>query len=618
VHGTCEYSPTIPAQETAAQGGGQYRADAVSSGIDIDWAGWLRYTGYIQDSKEHGYGVVQYVDGRSFEGHFVNGRRSDYYICPHGSNGSHSKAKSQVKVEGRMTYPAGHVYVGEFCHGLRNGFGTMWYPNADGVSLTAQAGLQSYTKPTISSQYVSSVLYQAALVLEEIAEILNAREQSGNHPKYNQFGSRTSDLQIERRQTEISVGTQKRSTSFMQHSQAPPASPTSADDQQPDNHNINDGGGDSAASAVDAATVLGVDTDTDCCFEGDWLDDQRMRGQLASSFPETDYDIAPPSVAAVALAENQRTRKLHKGGQRMSGDEARRYRAFAWERNGPCRYVGGWWDERPHGTGVMRWWSSGKRTNGTAAAGGETYSGQWHRGARHGVGISVRAQSLVYNGEWAKDRWDGAGDLIEMYACSRYKGTFRKGQRHGTGLEREDGTGGQYRGSWQVGAKHGAGVYRYRDGTEWARRYSNGELVTDKLIGAPDHIDGAVGMEEGWRLQVQDGDELNSTQFQTPCADNTAALEYDDRMAKLRARHRAVLVSVETRVSKELKTQRSRFNQRQRTKVLMVEAMRQEMLMARQHAVASEVTTQKELDTIRRNQLQTMPSATLEELKDEG
>ena len=117
---------------------------------------------------------------------------------------------------------------------------------------------------------------------------------------------------------------------------------------------------------------------------------------------------------------------------------------------------------------------------------------------------------------------------------------------------------------------------------------------------------------------MQGGDELNSTQFKNPRADNTAALEYADRMAKLRARHRAVLLSVEARVSKELKTLRSRFNQRQRTKVLMVVAMRQAMLMVRQHAVTSEVTPQKDADNFRRNQLQTIPSATLEELKDEG
>ena len=171
-----------------------------------------------------------------------------------------------------------------------------------------------------------------------------------------------------------------------------------------------------------------------------------------------------------------------------------------------------------------------------------------------------------------------------------YVGEFCHGLRNSVGT------------MWQGGAKHGQGVYRYRDGTEWARTYANGELVTDQLIGAPDHLDGTVGIEEGWPLQVQGGGELNSTQFKNPRADNTAALEYADRMAKLRARHRAVLLSVEARVSKELKTLRSHFNQRQRTKVLVVVAMRQAMLMVRQHAVTSEVTPQKDADNIRRNQ----------------
>jgi hypothetical protein len=250
---------------------------------------------------------------------------------------------------------------------------------------------------------------------------------------------------------------------------------------------------------------------------------------------------------------------------------------------------------------------------------------------------------LVYAGSWKKDRYDGKGELLEIYSCCRYKGEFQRGFKHGNGFERHDGVGGEYRGVWEGGMMHGTGVYRYSDGSEWARRYHRGELLTDELIGGPNQMvdglsngaaainaagegagGGAAGvgvagaMEEGWRLQVKAGDEFNPAKFETPRVDFTQAQDYAERMAKLRSRHRAVLLSVEQRVTKELKQQGSGFSQRQKAKVMLVAAMRHAMEVARRAAVAREATEKKEADEIRHSKLRTMPSATLDEEEEEA
>ena len=125
-------------------------------------------------------------------------------------------------------------------------------------------------------------------------------------------------------------------------------------------------------------------------------------------------------------------------------------------------------------------------------------------------------------------------------------------------------------------------------------------------------------MEEGWRLQVKAGDEFNPAKFATPRVDFTQAQDYAERMAKLRSRHRAVLLSVEQRVTKELKQQGSGFSQRQKAKVMLVAAMRHAMEVARRAAVAREATEKKEADEIRHSKLRTMPSATLDEEEEEA
>jgi hypothetical protein len=197
-----------------------------------------------------------------------------------------------------------------------------------------------------------------------------------------------------------------------------------------------------------------------------------------------------------------------------------------------------------------------------------------------------------------------------MFSCSRYKGGFYKGMKHGEGHERQDSVGGEYRGSWEGGQMHGAGVYRYGDGSEWARRYARGALISDELIGGPNQmgdglsVEGAV--EEGWRAQVKGGvDSYDPAHFETPRVDFTQAQDYAARMTKLRSRHRAVLLSVESQMAKELKEQGKGFSTRQRTKVMLVVAMRQATDRHTKAVADEEAAAKKEKGTLHWNEIRT-------------
>jgi hypothetical protein len=65
------------------------------------------YTGFFQANIRHGHGIMNYFDGRSFDGTYLNG----------------------LKVEGSMKYQDGSMYVGQWFKGARHGKGTYTFPN---------------------------------------------------------------------------------------------------------------------------------------------------------------------------------------------------------------------------------------------------------------------------------------------------------------------------------------------------------------------------------------------------------------------------------------------------------------------------------------------------------
>jgi hypothetical protein len=65
------------------------------------------YTGFFEVNIRHGHGIMNYPDGRSFDGTYING----------------------LKVEGRMTYQDGSMYIGRWLKGARHGKGTYTFLN---------------------------------------------------------------------------------------------------------------------------------------------------------------------------------------------------------------------------------------------------------------------------------------------------------------------------------------------------------------------------------------------------------------------------------------------------------------------------------------------------------
>ena len=62
-------------------------------------------------------------------------------------------------------------------------------------------------------------------------------------------------------------------------------------------------------------------------------------------------------------------------------------------------YIGGWKDNKQHGTGKYTYESGG------------SYDGQWRNGLREGYGVFVTKKG-GYAGEWSNDQRDGLGVFI--------------------------------------------------------------------------------------------------------------------------------------------------------------------------------------------------------------
>ncbi|CAL7933789.1 unnamed protein product [Xylocopa violacea] len=116
------------------------------------------------------------------------------------------------------------------------------------------------------------------------------------------------------------------------------------------------------------------------------------------------------------------------------------------EWNSVCWYEGDFANGYPHGRGIM--------------VDGEhhyMYTGQWHKGQRHGKGYSRYEDNGSYDGDWTMDKMNGTG--LRIYPSgARYVGQWRNGVRHGFGTM-VWANGDVYRGEWKCGAMEGYGIY---------------------------------------------------------------------------------------------------------------------------------------------------------------
>lgn len=119
---------------------------------------------------------------------------------------------------------------------------------------------------------------------------------------------------------------------------------------------------------------------------------------------------------------------------------------------------------------------------------GDTYSGDWLKGKKHGKGIYtfgndipnkdhevfsgfsgyLAKTAVVYEGNWANDKANGVGSMRYNNSVhnisSEYVGEWQDGHFHGQG-KLSFSTGDYYDGAWEKGSKIGTAIvrYKYRD-----------------------------------------------------------------------------------------------------------------------------------------------------------
>ena len=93
------------------------------------------------------------------------------------------------------------------------------------------------------------------------------------------------------------------------------------------------------------------------------------------------------------------------------------------------------------------------------------YRGDFHAGARHGIGSVKFGDGTTYQGEWVLDHPKGYG--VEFYPDGGiFKGRFWNDARHGLGAY-YFANGQRFFGRWNTGLRHGEGVEMGKSGDKY-------------------------------------------------------------------------------------------------------------------------------------------------------
>ena len=104
---------------------------------------------------------------------------------------------------------------------------------------------------------------------------------------------------------------------------------------------------------------------------------------------------------------------------------------------------------------------------------GWTYSGEWSRGLKHGLGeFTATNTPYCYTGMWSNDFMHGNGVEIGSDR-TEYKGEWLRGLKHGNGVITHT-NGDTYSGCWSHGKPDGNGVETLANGDEYSGEFRNG------------------------------------------------------------------------------------------------------------------------------------------------
>eukprot|EP00397_Hematodinium_sp_SG-2012_P051762 GEMP01060840.1.p1 GENE.GEMP01060840.1~~GEMP01060840.1.p1 ORF type:complete len:230 (+),score=42.49 GEMP01060840.1:37-690(+) len=111
---------------------------------------------------------------------------------------------------------------------------------------------------------------------------------------------------------------------------------------------------------------------------------------------------------------------------------------------------------------------------------GDTYTGDFKDGKKHGHGVYVYRNDDEYSGTYVENERHGVG-LFTYAAGGKYHGNFSNGKRHGEGTYFYT-NGDVYCGEWYEGLKHGKGIYAFVGSLNQKATYSGewrkGEFVS--------------------------------------------------------------------------------------------------------------------------------------------
>ncbi|KAG8347638.1 putative MORN repeat [Trypanosoma vivax] len=150
-------------------------------------------------------------------------------------------------------------------------------------------------------------------------------------------------------------------------------------------------------------------------------------------------------------------------------------------------FVGRWENDRRSGTGTLTFvngvvcvatWVSDERTDGVFTfPNGEVYVGEWDDVLllRDGVGHCTYPNGDEYEGNWSKDLRDGFGTLVEACRKQSYSGEWHMGKRHGLGIQKTDS--GTYHGEFRDDFCCGRGFYMGLDGSMYRGYWKDGAQV---------------------------------------------------------------------------------------------------------------------------------------------
>eukprot|EP00903_Cladosiphon_okamuranus_P012106 g11359.t1 len=165
------------------------------------------------------------------------------------------------------------------------------------------------------------------------------------------------------------------------------------------------------------------------------------------------------------------------GGGRGKSDGPPRSGVHVFKYESGDTYTGSWRNGRRHGVGVYE-----------ERATGNSYEGDWVDDARHGRGVMTSgAKDFLYDGDWVHDKRTGNGKSV-IRGSETYSGGWKDGEFHGRGVHC-DSRGNVYDGEFVHGQREGAGRWTAKAGLVYVGEWRGGQMCG---VGQSTHSDGTA------------------------------------------------------------------------------------------------------------------------------